>query len=79
MLFPEGTRNKTNIKLKPKRGVALLAQCADVPVVPVKVVNTEHPFAFKKLFVRFGTPMTISETENPDDAAERIVDAIEAL
>jgi len=79
VLFPEGTRNKKNIKIKPKRGVVLLAQHTGVPVVPVKIVNTEHPFAFRKLQVRFGMPMAIDTTENPDDAAQRIVDAIEAL
>lgn len=41
LIFPEGTRSRTGELLPAKRGVALIARRAGVPVVPVAVAGTE--------------------------------------
>ena len=44
MLFPEGTRVKHGKVVTPKNGAILLAQRADVPVVPVFITPDRKPF-----------------------------------
>jgi 1-acyl-sn-glycerol-3-phosphate acyltransferase len=41
-IAPEGRRSPTHVLIEGKRGAAFLATRANVPVVPVGVVNTDH-------------------------------------
>jgi len=44
LIFPEGTRNKPGMNVKPKRGAMLLAHRTQVPVLPVYVSVKRRPF-----------------------------------
>ncbi len=57
-LFPEGTRNKSDRPTLPlKRGVALIAAKAGVPVVPVSISGSKG--FFSRIRVHFSPPLTI--------------------
>lgn len=58
-IFPEGTRNGLAKGVKPKKGVALIALRAKVPIVPMAMLGTFKPFS--KIKVRIGEPMDFSE------------------
>jgi 1-acyl-sn-glycerol-3-phosphate acyltransferase len=57
VIFPEGTRSKTQTMAKGHAGLGMIALRADVPVIPVAIWGSEH--ALKK----FGTEITISYGE----------------
>ncbi len=54
-MFPEGTRSKTGEIGEFKRGAALIASRADVPIVPVKIVGKYKLFG--KMELRIGEPL----------------------
>lgn len=59
MLFPEGTRNKTNVPLEAKPGVAMIAVKAKVPIVPISFIsNYKH---FNKMHIIIGDPIYLDE------------------
>jgi len=84
-IFPEGTRNRTRYPLLPlQRGVVFLAYKADVPVVPVWLVNMKAPLW--KWFlrracpeVRFGPPLRVEPGEDVDAFVARLALAMIAL
>ncbi len=59
LMFPEGHRIKNNKKVKAKPGVAMIAQRARVPVVPV-CISGEYKW-MRKITVTYGKPMTFEE------------------
>lgn len=58
-IFPEGTRNGLEKGVKPKKGVALIALRAKVPVIPMAMEGSFKPFT--KIKIRIGEPMDLSE------------------
>ena len=60
VIFPEGTRSKDGRPLRPRGGVGFLAGKTGVPVVPVRVVNTDRFLRLSRLEVRFGPPLRFS-------------------
>lgn len=64
-IAPEGTRSKTGELLKAKNGVALLAEKADVPILPVGIWGSETAMAeirsLRKptVHLRFGKTFTL--------------------
>ena len=64
MLFPEGTRNGLEKGVKPKRGVALIALRAKVPVIPMAMEGSFKPFS--KIKIRIGKPMEFTEYYPPE-------------
>jgi 1-acyl-sn-glycerol-3-phosphate acyltransferase len=68
-IFPEGTRVRfKNQEVTYHEGVALIAQLAKVPVVPVRIWGTERVcppgakmFRCPKVTLRFGDPLSIDE------------------
>lgn len=59
MIFPEGTRNGLEKGVKPKKGIALIALKANVPIIPMAM---EGNFKFfTKIKIRIGKPMEFSE------------------
>ncbi|MDR0985197.1 MAG: 1-acyl-sn-glycerol-3-phosphate acyltransferase [Endomicrobium sp.] len=54
LMFPEGTRGKTK---KIKHGIGMIACKANVPIIPVKIRNTDQPLKFKKVKIKFGSPI----------------------
>ena len=59
LMYPEGTRNGLAKGVKPKKGVALIAMEAKVPIIPMAMVGSFKPFT--KIRIKFGEPMDISE------------------
>ncbi len=61
VIFPEGTRSRTDDFLKPHPGVGLLARNADVPIVPAYIHGTNRLRACfwgkEKMAVVFGDPI----------------------
>lgn len=55
LMFPEGTRSKDGNFGRPRAGVGMIACTAQVPVVPVRLVNSNH--IFKGITVIFGKPV----------------------
>jgi 1-acyl-sn-glycerol-3-phosphate acyltransferase len=82
VLFPEGTRSKDGLPLRPKAGVGFLAREARCPVVPARVRATESIFRSGPLFIRFGPPLRFEGGEGRRDCqtfAERVMEAILSL
>lgn len=84
LMFPEGHRIKNNKKVKAKPGVALIAQRAKVPVVPVCISG-----AYKwmhRITVTYGKPVSLEEyygqrleQEKIQNIADEILDNIREL
>lgn len=79
LVFPEGTRNKPGKIRKLKNGVAMLAVSANVPVVPVAIINSDKLSRFKKLKVKFGAPLTFNSNEDYGSNTNKIMAEIERL
>ena len=67
-IYPEGTRSRDGRLYRGRTGVAWLALTAQVPVVPVGLIGTEHiqPVGARfprlaKVTVRFGEPIGVEE------------------
>ena len=79
VLFPEGTRSRTGVPLRPKPGLGFLARRARVPVVPARVWNTERFPARMPLRIKFGPPLRF---EGGDDSksyqafADRVMETV---
>lgn len=61
-IFPSGKRVLGNESAEAKGGVALISAKANAPVVPVNIKGGYR--AFKRVTIRFGTPILIN-AENP--------------
>lgn len=74
-IAPEGTRSRNGQLIEAKNGVALLAEKARVPILPVGLYGTESAMAelraFKKpsLHARFGKPFTLPPVERGNHSA----------
>lgn len=64
-IFPEGTRNGLAKGIKPKKGVALIALRAKVPVIPMAMEGSFKPFT--RIKIRIGEPMNFNEYYPRDD------------
>lgn len=92
-MFPEGTRNPDPSKLmKPEPGVGMIVLRAEVPVIPVALVNTHkllplHSvfFHFTRVKIIFGPPVPLDDLygqsgrEAVEEAGRRIMAGIEEL
>lgn len=84
LMFPEGHRIKDDRKVKAKPGVALIAQRAKVPVVPV-CISGKYKW-MHKVTITYGKPVTLEEyydkkmdQEEIQAAADGILENIRAL
>jgi 1-acyl-sn-glycerol-3-phosphate acyltransferase len=77
-LYPEGTRTLDEFVHKGRTGVSRLSRECGVPVIPVGIlgttevqpVNAKFMRPFKTVTVRFGKPLAMEPTGNPDDPFE---------
>jgi 1-acyl-sn-glycerol-3-phosphate acyltransferase len=82
LVFPEGTRSKDGNLGKARAGVGMLACNAQVPVVPVKINNTNKMLKFKKLSVIYGKPLYPPKEYKKDDYlkfSQKVLDEIKKL
>ncbi len=91
-MFPEGTRSLDGKLKPPEAGVGMIALRAQVPVVPVALVNTEKLLAPHSLFFRFchikvvyGEPVALDDLvgrsgrDAVDEVGRRVMSAIGQL
>lgn len=62
LMFPEGTRNRTNQPLEAKGGVAMIAIKAKVPIIPVSIDSNYNYFS--KIKVKIHEPIHLDEYFN---------------
>lgn len=82
LLFPEGKLGKTEGKLLPlKRGAAIYAIRSGVPILPVALIGTHDLYFRKKITIRFGEPLVVSQSNRPksqqvENVLQQIQDAM---
>lgn len=59
-IFPEGTRNQSD-EIKPQTGVAVIAAASGGDVLPISIYFKGKLRPFKKVTVRYGTPIKNSD------------------
>ena len=82
LVFPEGTRSKDGNLGKARAGVGMLSCNAQVPIVPVKITNTNKMLKFKKLSVVYGKPIYPPKNYNKEDylkLSQQVLDEIKKL
>ena len=82
LMFPEGTRSKTGQLGKARAGVGMVACNCQVPIVPVKIVNTNNMKKFKKIEVKYGKPIYPPKEHVKEDylkIAQQVLDEIKNL
>lgn len=57
LIFPEGGRSKDGNFRPARAGVGMIACTAQVPVMPVRLINSGRFFKLAKLYVIFGKPL----------------------
>lgn len=84
LMFPEGHRIKDGRKVKAKPGVALIAQRAQVPIVPVNI-SGEYKW-MHRVTVTYGKPVSLEEyygqkleQEKIQEIADNVLDEIRNL
>jgi len=67
ILFPEGRlgSHEGKLHLPLKRGTAIYALRANVPIVPVALIGTHDLYLGKTLTIRFGKPLYFPQTKRP--------------
>lgn len=74
VIFPEGTRNKTNEEMLPfKHGAAMMAIRAKVPVVPVVIYK--KPRLFRCAHILMGEPFELTEYYDRKLTEEEMIQA----
>lgn len=92
LIFPEGSRSRTGGLMRAKKGVALIAKRAGVPIVPVALTGTEKFMPINDrdmgrerrhrahVTVRFGEPFHVAdlgpEVASGEDPRQALVDAM---
>ena len=71
VIFPEGTRNGIAKGVKPKKGAALIAIKAGVPIIPMGITGSFKPFT--KITMNIGKPIDTSEYSNGEEIDPRAV------
>jgi len=82
LMFPEGTRSKDGNIGKAKAGVGMVSCIAQVPVVPVKIVNTDNMNKFKQITIKYGNPVYPPKEYSKKDyllLSQKILDEIKKL
>lgn len=78
-LFPEGTRNKTDLFLQPfKFGAVSMAKKTNSYLVPFGITG-DYTFRSKNLTVRFGKPFKIPAKMELEEANNKLYKTIEKL
>lgn len=86
ILFPEGRLGSAEgtLHLPLKRGIAIYAIRAGVPIVPVAIIGTQDLYLGKELTLRFGQPLRFPQANRPkrqdvEAALEALQNALVAL
>jgi 1-acyl-sn-glycerol-3-phosphate acyltransferase len=79
LMFPEGTRSKDGKLGKARAGAGMVACHAQVPLIPVKLENTNMMSKFKKIIVKYGKPIYPPKSFSKNDyvsLSQKVLDEI---
>jgi 1-acyl-sn-glycerol-3-phosphate acyltransferase len=82
LMFPEGTRSKDGTLGKARAGAGMVSCNAQVPLIPVKIENTDKMLKFKKISITFGKPIYPPKNFTKDDyvsLSQKALDAVARL
>ena len=82
LMFPEGTRSKTGELGKARAGVGMVACNCQVPIIPVKIVNTNNMKKFKRIEIKYGKPIYPPKEHTKEDylkLAQQVLDEIKKM
>jgi len=79
LIFPEGTRSKDGNFKDPMPGVGMLACMAQVPIVPVRVRNSDKPSRKNPIEIAFGKPIYPPKDFGRDTYQEIAVNTMESI
>jgi 1-acyl-sn-glycerol-3-phosphate acyltransferase len=74
-IFPEGARNPSGL-IQARRGVALLAAIANVPVIPAAIAGSARATRLAPIKVLFGHPMHLESSKPTKEQLEDFTIAI---
>ncbi|OGR85040.1 MAG: hypothetical protein A3J74_07440 [Elusimicrobia bacterium RIFCSPHIGHO2_02_FULL_57_9] len=82
-LFPEGTRNKTGLPMRPKAGVAFLAGYSGATVIPARFLGSDQFWRLRPFELRLAPGLKFAgNVENRDEClgfAQKVMDIIFSL
>lgn len=74
LIFPEGKLGTEEAKLMPlKKGVAIYALRAGVPIVPVGIIGSKDLYFRKQITLRFGEPLGFPQSQHPKSLQVQVV------
>jgi len=82
LVFPEGGRSKDGNFRPAQAGLGMFACMAQVPTIPVRIINSEHLFKFRRVKVIFGKAIYPPKEYTREDylkISERVLDAVKNL
>lgn len=82
LMFPEGMRSKNGEIGKARTGVGMVAYNAQVPLIPVKIENTNTMLKFKQIKIKFGKPIYPPKYFTKNDyvnLSQNVLDAISKM
>ncbi|MDR0977765.1 MAG: 1-acyl-sn-glycerol-3-phosphate acyltransferase [Endomicrobium sp.] len=82
LMFPEGTRSKDGKLGKARGGTGMVACNAQVPLVPVKIENTNKMLEFKQIKIKYGKPIYPPTDFSKDDyvaLSQKVLDRISQM
>lgn len=80
LIFPEGKLGTAEGELLPlKKGVAIYALRAGVPIVPVAIIGSKDLYFRKPITLRFGKPLVFPQSQRPKSSqVQAVLDALQA-
>ncbi|MFB2892572.1 lysophospholipid acyltransferase family protein [Aerosakkonemataceae cyanobacterium BLCC-F50] len=80
LIFPEGKLGTAEGELLPlKKGVAIYALRAGVPIVPVAIIGSKDLYFRKPITLRFGKPLVFPQSLRPKSSqVQAVLDALQA-
>ncbi|MFB2881676.1 lysophospholipid acyltransferase family protein [Floridanema aerugineum] len=80
LIFPEGKLGTAEGELLPlKKGVAIYALRAGVPIVPVAIIGSKDLYFRKPITLRFGEPLIFPQSQRPKSSeVQAVLDALQA-
>lgn len=81
IIFPEGGLGITEgeLRLPLKRGTAIYALRAGVPIVPVGIIGTQDLYFRKEVTLRFGEPLVFARSKRPKpQEVQAVLNALQA-
>ncbi|MCA6072940.1 MAG: 1-acyl-sn-glycerol-3-phosphate acyltransferase [Endomicrobium sp.] len=82
LMFPEGTRSKNGRLGKARTGSGMVACNAQVPLIPVKIENTNLMLKFKQIRIKYGTPIYPPKNftkKDYVDLSQKVLDAVSKM